>query len=100
MNSIGETRCIRAFLEDNRTAIGIAQLPPANAGNFAVWPCAGRHRLISYERLMVAKVAISKSKERSLPIPQVIDFIAGAWLRDAVTRAAAYTQNRVKGLRR
>src|SRR5437764_15340358 len=98
MNSVGKTRCVRAFLEDNRTTIGIAQLPPANAGDFAVWPGAVRHRLIRYQRLMVAKVAISKSKERSLPIPKGIDFIAGAWLRYAVTWSAAETQKRGKVL--
>ena len=95
MNPIGKTRCISALLEDNRTTIGTAQFIPTNPRHFAVWPCAGRHRLVRHERLVRAKVAIGKPKQRP-PSLQKIDSIGGTWLRDTIAAATAWGEDRVK----
>ena len=87
MNPIGKPRCISALLENDRVAIGTAQLLPANACHFAVWPCAGRHRLVGHQRLVRAKVAIGKPKQRPLSL-QEIDSISGTWLRDTIATAS------------
>src|SRR4029077_17466689 len=99
MNPIGKTRRIGALLENDRTAIGTAQFVPANACHFAVWSSAGRHRLVRHQRLMRAKVAIGKPKQRPLSL-QEIDSIGGTWLRNAVTAASAWSKDRVERIRR
>ena len=68
MNSIGKTRRVSAFLENNGVIVGAAQFPPANAGHGAVRSCSGIHRLIGDQRFVVAKVTIGKPKQRTLAI--------------------------------
>src|SRR5437667_5462882 len=89
MNAIRKTGRIRPLLEDKWTTIGAAQLPPPDAGYLPVWSSPRGHRLISYQRFMVAKVTIGKPKERPLSIAQVIDSIAGTWLRNTCSSTAA-----------
>src|SRR5207248_7582 len=69
MNPIREPRRISSLLENNRAAVGIAQLPPANTSHFSIWPCAGRDRLISNQRLVTAEIAIGKPEYRPLSVP-------------------------------
>src|SRR4026208_191376 len=95
MNPIGKTGRIGALLKNNRTAIGTEQLVPANARSLAVWSSAGRHRLVRHQRLVGAKVAIGKPKQRP-PSLQEIDSIGGTWLRDTVTTPTAWSEDRVE----
>ncbi|PYK25342.1 MAG: hypothetical protein DME59_11040 [Verrucomicrobia bacterium] len=73
MNPIGKTRRIGPLLENNRTAIRIAQFPPANTRHGAVRSCSGIHRLIGDQRLMTAKIPIGEPKQWPLAIAQMID---------------------------
>src|ERR1041384_6709866 len=88
-----------ALLKNYRTIIGTAQLIPANACHDAIWACTSRHRLISYQRFVIAKVAIGKPKQRPLSL-QKVDFLCGIGLWNTCAAATAWGEDRIKSIRR
>src|SRR6185369_1448249 len=99
MNAIGKTGRIGALLEDNRTAIGTAQFVPANARHYSVRSCPGRDRLVRHQRLVRAKIAVGKPKQRPLSL-QKIDSIGSTWLRNTITSATAWSEDGVERIGR
>jgi hypothetical protein len=88
MYPIGKSRRIGALLEDDRVTIWAAQLPPPDARHLAVRSCAGRHRLVGHQRLVIAEVAIGKPEQRPLP-GQEIESTSGTRLRNTIATPSA-----------